>query len=272
MYTAKVLTFPNTEIQNNPSLELVYSAKLKKNGERKRTHTNHTNEERFIDPIRNKQDIENASEYLRLQIAEARTKNQKIIATRNRMLFILGINLGLRVSDLVPCGSDAGNQSEGLKWKHIFENDMETFKTRSGKKEQKTGKQRNLYLNEKCRQAVSDYIKAAQPVLSANGYVFVSNRKNADGSYKAITDECISQIIKKTLSACKVEGHFGTHTLRKTYAYQYYMTLIEQGMAAEIAIGKAQQMLNHDKQLTTLRYFGLQQDSEMEISEMLNLG
>lgn len=272
MDAARVLNFPSKDVEQNQSLKLVYSAKLKKNGERKRTHSNHTNENRFIDPIRSKKDIENVSDYLRLQIDEARTRNQKIIATRNRMLFILGINLGLRVSDLVPCGTDIEHQSEGLRWKHIFEDDMKTFKAKSGKKEQKTGKQRDLYLNEKCRQAVTEYIVIAQPIVEKTGYVFTSNRKNADGTHKAITDEAISKVIKGALNACNVEGHFNTHTLRKTYAYQYYMTLIENGMAAEIAIGKVQIMLNHDKQLTTLRYLGLQQDEDMEISEMLNLG
>lgn len=269
--TARIYEFPNENICKT-ELKIVSNKKLRKDGQPKRTHSNHTYEDRFVDPIRNEEDINKLSDYFQMQIDIAKTPAKKRIAARNKMLFILGINFGLRVSDLVPDNKDDGKEKSGLKWKHIFEPDMMTFRCKAGKKEKKTGKQRNLYLNEKMRGVVSDYIRIANPEIHPEWYVFTSSYKNPDGTPKPITDECISQIIKKAVAACEIKGHYNTHTFRKTFAYQYYLLLIKQGMHPLMAMGKVQKMLNHSSQLTTLAYFGLLQDEEIEISEMLNLG
>lgn len=267
--TARIYEFPNENICKT-ELKIVSNKKLRKDGQPKRTHSNHTYEDRFVEPIRSMKDIQKLSDYFQMQIDIAKTPAKKRIAARNKMLFILGINFGLRVSDLVPDDKDDDKEKSGLKWKHIFESDMVTFRCKAGKKEKKTGKQRNLYLNEKMRNVVSDYIRIANPEIYPERYVFTSSYKNADGTPKAITDECISQIIKSAITACGIKGHYNTHSLRKTYAYQSYLKHLEN--KDPLALVHVQNMLNHSSQVTTMRYLGLQQDMEREMSEILNLG
>lgn len=267
--TARIYEFPEENIRTT-ELKIVSNKKLRKDGKPKRTHTNHTCEDRFVDPIRNIEDIQKISDYFQMQIDIAKTPAKKRIAARNKMLFILGINFGLRVSDLVPDNKDDGKEKSGLKWKHIFESDMKTFRERADKVEKKTKKHRNLYLNEKMRNVVMEYIHIANPEIRPEGYVFVSSYKNSDGTPKAITDECVSQIIKTAVTACGIRGHYNTHSLRKTYAYQSYLKHLER--KDPLALVHVQNMLNHSSQVTTMRYLGLQQDMEREMSEVLNLG
>lgn len=264
--TARIYEFPNENICKT-ELKIIINKKLRKDGQPKRTHSNHTYEDRKVDPFKNEEDINKISDYFQMQIEIARTPAKKRIAARNKMLFILGINLGLRVSDLVP---DTKGKS-GLRWKHIFESDMKTFREKTDKKEKKTGKHREFYLNEKCRNAILQYIDITNLDVQPNEYVFTSSYKNPDGTPKAITDECVSQVIKKAVVACEVKGHYNTHSFRKTFAYQSYLKCAELGDSTW-ALTNVQRALNHSSQLTTMDYLGMQQDMERKLSEMLNLG
>ena len=64
------------------------------------------------------------------RINEATNDNQKQIACRNKMLFLIGVNVGLRASDLMQ-----------LRWSYFYKDDM-TFKefyVLQPKKTRKTG-------------------------------------------------------------------------------------------------------------------------------------
>ena len=73
-------------------------------------------ETRWVSPIKDRKDVTRCIFYLRGKVDCAYRKDTKFAAWRNWMLFILGVNIGLRVCDLT-----------NLKWKHIFEPDMKTF-------------------------------------------------------------------------------------------------------------------------------------------------
>ena len=64
----------------------------------------------------NMEEIKAIIDVLNNRINEATNDNQKQIACRNKMLFLIGVNVGLRASDLTQ-----------LRWSYFYENDM-TFK------------------------------------------------------------------------------------------------------------------------------------------------
>lgn len=231
--------------------------KLRKDGERKRT-PNNNRRDRWVDPIRNREDIEKIKVYLQEKIDNETNIVYRRAYGRNKLLFIMGINLGLRVSDLLK-----------IKWKDIFLADMKTFRSRRGIGEKKTGKTRQLYFNESVQNAVMDYINQFQPDLESEEYVFVNSKRAKDGKFHVISDECVSKMIKDATSKCGVEGNYSTHSLRKTFAYQMYLLLVEKNDL--LALPKVQKFLNHRNQSDTLQYLGLQYDMEQEINDELNL-
>ena len=108
---------------------------------------NPQSEERWVDPIRDKADVERCIEYLKLKDRMAYKKNEEFTSKRNLMLFIVGINIGLRVSDL-----------SALKWSNFFEKDMETFVDARNKKEKKTGKKKLVIPNESIQNVITWYL------------------------------------------------------------------------------------------------------------------
>ena len=84
----------------------------------------------FVEPIRDKKQIDNIKRYL---------KERNL---RDWMLFILGINNGLRISDLLA-----------LQVVDVKECDRITIR------EKKTGKKKDFPLADNCKKALSEYIK-----------------------------------------------------------------------------------------------------------------
>ena len=69
------------------------------------------------------------------------------------------------------------------------------------------------------------------------------------------------------MADCGIVGHWGTHTLRKTFAYQLYMANAEQPMILEYLM----KLLNHSSQQITLAYMGIEQQQLNNLVENLNL-
>jgi len=84
----------------------------------------------FIESIRDKKQIDNMKRYL---------KERNL---RDWMLFILGINNGLRISDLLA-----------LQVEDVKNGDRITIR------EKKTGKVKDFPLSDNCKKALSEYIK-----------------------------------------------------------------------------------------------------------------
>ena len=95
------------------------------------------------------------------RIAEATNKNQKQIACRNKMLFLVGVNVGLRASDLMQ-----------LRWSYFYKNNM-TFKesyTLQPKKTKKTGKFVKIFFNQTVKKAIENYVNE-YPVENLDDYL-----------------------------------------------------------------------------------------------------
>ena len=147
---------------------------------------------------------------------------------RDQFLFILGINTGLRMGDLLQ-----------LRVCDISNRDIAVLQ------EEKTKKKRTLYLTE-MRPLIDRYIQGMQP----NQYLFLSatrRKLTVDGVYK---------IFQK---AANILGRndIGTHTLRKTFGYHYYKKTHD--------IATLMIIFNHSNEVVTKRYIGIT-DSEIQKS------
>lgn len=151
---------------------------------------------------------------------------------RNRMLFILGINVGLRISDLVS-----------LKVKDLC------GKERIVKREQKTGKETSILLNPSLRRSIKELLQGRD----GNEYVFQSrNKDRATHQGKPMTRQRAYQIVNRMCRRAGVSGKLGNHTLRKTFGYWHYQQFHD--------VVFLMQHFNHSEQNVTLRYIGIVQD------------
>ncbi len=166
-----------------------------------------------VEPIRSKQQIKQVEEYL--------SKKNK----RNRLLFVLGINSGLRVSDILNLNvSDVRN------------------KTHIEIKEQKTGKLKKFPINDKLKKLIQEFIKHKNDKEP----LFLSQKqKRLDRS----------QVYRMLNEACKDVGitiNIGTHSMRKSFGYHHYKQFKD--------IALLQIIFNHSNPKITLRYIGIEQD------------
>lgn len=172
-----------------------------------------------VQPLRTQQEINDFLFCLR------RNKN----AERDVFLFLIGINSGLRMSDIVK-----------LKKKDVISSKNPRIV------EQKTGKTRILYLSS-LQELIQDYTKDLEP----EDYLFPSTK---GGHVEVNTVYQMFQKVAKLLG----RDDIGTHTLRKTFGYHYYKKTKDVATLMEI--------FGHSSEKITKRYIGINED---EISETL---
>ena len=167
---------------------------------------------------------------------------------RNYLLFVMGINVGLRISDLLS-----------LRISDVWQNGkcVEAIVIR----EQKTKKYRTIALNGATEEAIERYLGSLK-TFNEDDWLFKS-RKNGT----PLTKQSAHRIINQIMADCGIVGHWGTHTLRKTFAYQLYMANAEQPMILEYLM----KLLNHSSQQITLAYMGIEQQQLNNLVENLNL-
>lgn len=172
-----------------------------------------------VQPLRTQQEINDFLFCLR------RNKN----AERDVFLFLIGINSGLRMSDIVK-----------LKKKDVISSKNPRIV------EQKTGKTRILYLSS-LQELIQDYTKDLKP----EDYLFPSTK----GGHLEVNT--VYQMFQK-VAALLDRDDIGTHTLRKTFGYHYYKKTKDVATLMEI--------FGHSSEKITKRYIGINED---EISETL---
>lgn len=244
-YNAEIILFPGMKIRKDG---IVYRV------------SNNNSIDRWCDPIRNKEDIRKVSEYLLEKTKTAKRKDTLLSAYRNRLLFIIGINVGVRVSDLVT-----------FKWDLFLEDDMKTFTDMRNKKEKKTKKNKEVVPNECIIRGIEEYLLMVSELgitPKHDDFIFLNSRTR-----KPITDAAVEDFVKDFSTHCKLKGRYNTHSLRKTYAYQKFMNYIEHGELPAMAIAKVQKDLNHSSPLQTLEYLGISRqeriDSSIDLGEYL---
>lgn len=148
------------------------------------------------------------------------------------MLWILGTNTGLRVSDILK-----------LKVSNVRDTDHVWLN------EQKTGKDRRLYFNRQMKKTVSDYIR--NQGLSDDDYL-IQSQKRRD---KPMSREWAYTVLNRAAEACGIDTSkekIGTHTMRKTFGYWHYQRHHD--------VALLQKIFNHSAPSITLRYIGVTDD------------
>ena len=105
----------------------------------------------FVQPIRDKKKIEDIKKIL------------KGTSLRDYCLFVLGINSGLRISDLLPL-----NVSDVINGKN-------KVKDRITIKEKKTGKNKDFPISGTAKKAIIEYLKSRE--YDSNEPLFISRKK-----------------------------------------------------------------------------------------------
>ena len=199
------------------------------------------------------EEIKMIIDVLNKRIDGAANNNQRQIAHRNKMLFLIGVNVGLRASDLMQ-----------LRWSYFYKNDM-TFKDfymLQPKKTRKTGKFVKIFFNQTVKKAIENYVED-YPVEDLNNYLFKSRKGD-----NPITERGLWKIIVDVASDAGIEKNVGSHSLRKTWARNIYDNADDKSEALVML----QECLRHSDSLTTLRYISIMDDEKKDMYESIELG
>lgn len=206
-------------------------------------------EDHAADPIKNVEDIERLSQHL---ISQNRY--------RDNMLFIVGINLGLRVSDLVTLRfSDLIDESYAFKT---------TFPVLEKKTKNTRKAKRNRYLtiNEAIMDAVELYLSHHPAKL--DDYMFKSESNRGGNQNRPLATYSVERILKKAASEIGLECHVATHTLRKTFGYHQ----MAMGGNDPRRLLLLQKIFGHSSVAQTLEYIGITDEEIEDAYRGLNLG
>ena len=206
--------------------------------------------EHAAEPIKSMDDIIHISKYL---ISQERY--------RDNMLFIVGINFGLRVSDL-----------RVLRFSNLI-NDNCTFKDSFPVFEKKTRntrtrkKNRYITINAAVMEAVTLYLENT-PGVCMSDYMFRSLSNRGGNLNEPLSVKSIDRILKGIADELDLSVKMSTHTLRKTFCY--HQMLMSHNDSRKLLL--LQKMLNHSSPAQTLDYIGITSEEIDEAYKKLNLG
>lgn len=206
--------------------------------------------EHAAEPIKSMDDIFAVSDYL--------IKNGRY---RDNMLFIVGINFGLRASDLRMLRF-SNLITDNLTFRDSFPVfEKKTRNTRSRKKN------RYITINTAVIEAVTLYLEHT-PNVSLSDYMFRSMSNNGAAVNQPIAVHSIERILKGIAKDIGLNIHVSTHTLRKTFCY--HQMLMSHNDSRKLML--LQKMLNHSSIVQTLDYIGITSEEMEEAYMNLNLG
>ena len=166
-----------------------------------------------VEPIRSKKDVEKVEKLLAKQ------------SKRDLLLFNIGTNCGLRISDILWLNvGDVRNKA----YIQIVE--------------KKTGKFKKFPINAKLKPLIDEFVKGRrdkEPLFLSHW----KHRLDRSTAYYMIKDAC---------KRAGLEEKIGTHSLRKTFGYHHYKQF------KDIVI--LQKIFNHSSPQITMRYIGIEQD------------
>jgi integrase len=166
-----------------------------------------------VEPIRDMDDIQEVKKYLKKR------------SVRDYILFVLGIHIGLRISDILQL------RVKDVKGTHIKIT------------EKKTGKPRRSKIPRSIQDVIKEYISG----MNDEEYLFQSRK----GFNQPIQRVQAYKIISQAAAQIGL-SESGTHTMRKTFGYHFYKKTKD--------IAMLQKHFNHHSPSVTLRYIGIDQD------------
>lgn len=166
---------------------------------------------------------------------------------RDYVLFTVGINTGLRISDLLSLHLyDVINENGKIK-ESIFIREI------------KTGKEKIFSINKMAKEAIKEYLDSLNKEYEPYWFLFKSKK----GANKAISRVQAYEILNNAARIIGINGNIGTHTLRKTFGYH--------ARIKGVPIEMLQRIFNHSAPGITMRYIGITQDELESVYLELNL-
>ncbi len=166
---------------------------------------------------------------------------------RDWLMFTLGLNFALRISDLLK-----------LKISDVFDDDMFP-KNRVILREKKTGKENFLTITNGSREALVQYHRLKRLKYS-NDFLFRS-RQGGDRPIDRVQAYRILNDVAKKVGLQDI--NVGTHSLRKTWGYHAYKRF-------NLSLDDIMLKLNHQSIQSTKRYIGLSMEEKEEIENIVS--
>lgn len=204
--------------------------------------------EHASEPIKKVEDIERISKFL--------IDNER---WRDNMLFIVGINFGLRVSDLLQ-----------LRFCDLIDDTL-TFRTTfpileiKTRNTRKVAKNRYITVNDAVIEAVTLYLTHCPSKL--DDYMFRSE-SNRCTQNKPMSRNSVERILKEIVKELDIHVKVATHTLRKTFGYHQMMMSGNDPRKLLLL----QKIFGHSSSGMTLDYIGITREEIQESYMGLNLG
>jgi integrase len=193
----------------------------------------------FVEPIRDRKKIAQIKNLLRGQRRY-----------RDLLLFVVGINTALRVSDLLKLQISDFVDTDG------------NLQSQFWIREDKRNKRHEVTINDSIREALTEYLSAYPTITSHPDHYVFFNTKTSDFNEpikRGIAWKWIAAICQEV----GLRGNYGTHTLRKTWGYHARMS----GVDLALIMHK----LNHNSLAYTKRYIGITDDELADVARKLNL-
>ncbi len=167
-----------------------------------------------VDVIKNKEDIKKIKDFLMLS------------DFRNYFMFIVGINTGLRITQILSLKfSDLVDENNNIVDKLLF-NNIE------------------YHINDCVQECFWKYIKNNKNDLNSRSYIFKSKKGD-----NPIERSQAYRILNHASKSVGVNIKIGTHTLRKTFGYHFYMQ--------NKNLKYLQKLFNHSSINVTADYIGV---------------
>ncbi|WP_020586489.1 tyrosine-type recombinase/integrase [Desulfobacter curvatus] len=165
---------------------------------------------------------------------------------RDHLLFVMGINNGIRVGDLL----------------NIKVGDVRYLKPGQVHQitESKTKKKNVVVINKSVRKALDTYFSNSISQIENHHYLFRSRK----GENFPLSVQAVHGLVKKWTQAINLKGNYGTHTLRKTWGYQQRT---KYGVGFDVIAKR----FNHSDPKTTMTYLGIE-DKEVHSILMNEIG
>ena len=199
-----------------------------------------------VEPIRDNKTIKNMRAILKSQ------------STRNELLFILGINVGLRISDILK-----------LKVRDLTKSNTKAPKDYVIITEIKTRKTKKFYIGDIVKKVIENYMKENNNP-GFDTYIFLSKKGvnrpiTRQQAYRIINNAAeLLGIVERNDKGNLIHGEIGTHTLRKTFGYHSF----QNGTSLELLMD----LFNHSSKTQTLRYIGITEEQKKDVYLKSNLG
>ena len=206
--------------------------------------------EHAAEPIKSLDDIYAISEFL--------ISNKRY---RDNMLFIVGINFGLRVSDFRML-----RFSNLINDNFTFRDNFPVFekKTRNTRKRKKN---RYITINTAVIEAVTLYLENT-PGVTLSDYLFRSESNRGKSTNQPLSKQSIDRILKGIAVDLHLNIRIATHSLRKTFCY--HQMVMSNNDSRKLLL--LQKMLNHSSPAQTLDYIGITSEEIEAAYKELNLG